>query len=312
MATKTASIKPKVRRLHIRAGRKSIKLRKQIKSSYPKLPSSFGVFGRALGLIKSQWKLFVGITAVYSVLCLVLIGGVESIDVNDLKAQVNELLNNSSDNVWSSTVVFIYMANRSGLIAAGTAGAYQSIVILLTSLALIWTIRQVYASPSTKLKIRDGYYKGIYPFVQFLVVLGVVLLQLLPAIIGLFLYNLVSGNIAATSLELLLWGFGAIILVIWSLYMISSSLFAMYIVCLPDMTPLVALRTAKNLVCARRWTVLRKIMALPLLVVIMGAIIIIPVISFLPSVAGFLFSFLSMFSLVIFHAYMYVLYRELL
>lgn len=319
MANKTSAAKSpskksasSQRRLKVKSRIAGVKLRKQIRASYTKLPSSLTILKKSFSLIKPQWKLFVGITIVYSLFCLVLIGGVSSFAVADLKAQVNELLNRNANDVWSSTVVFIYLANRSGLLAAGTAGAYQSLVILITSLALIWSIRQIYADPAVRLRIRDGYYRGVYPLVQFMIVLFVVFVQSLPAILGLFLYNLVTGSIASTSLELAIWAIVAIILVIWSLYMLASSLFAVYIVCLPDMTPMVALRTARNLVRARRWTVLRKIIALPVLLSLVSGLIVIPIIVFLPSVAGAVFVFLSMFSLVVVHAYMYVLYRELL
>jgi hypothetical protein len=94
--------------------------------------------------------------------------------------------------------------------------------------------------------------------------------------------------------------------------MLSSSLFALYIVTLPDMTPLTALRSARQLVRYRRWTVLRKIFWLPVALLILAAVIMVPIIIWLTAIAQWVFFLLTMFSLVATHAYMYNLYRELL
>jgi uncharacterized membrane protein YoaK (UPF0700 family) len=94
--------------------------------------------------------------------------------------------------------------------------------------------------------------------------------------------------------------------------MISSSLFALYIVTLPDMTPFKALRSARELVRHRRWTVLRKILFLPIILLVVAAIIMLPIIIWLTSLAQWVFFLLTMFALVAANAYMYTLYRELL
>ena len=81
---------------------------------------------------------------------------------------------------------------------------------------------------------------------------------------------------------------------------------------LPDMTPLAALRSAKGVVRYRRWTILRKILWLPMVLLIITAIIMLPVIAFVASLAQWVLFFLSMTGLVVVNVYMYILYRELL
>ena len=94
--------------------------------------------------------------------------------------------------------------------------------------------------------------------------------------------------------------------------MISSSIFALYIVTLPDMTPLKALRSARQLVRHRRWTVLRKILFLPILLIVVAAIVMLPIIIWTPPLAQWIFFVLTMFAIAAVHAYAYALYRELL
>jgi hypothetical protein len=141
----------------------------------------------------------------------------------------------------------------------------------------------------------------------------VVGLQLIPLLVGSTLYAVVTTNgIAVTVIEKLIWLFVFGVLALWTLYMLSSSLFALYIVTLPDMTPLKALRSARELVRHRRWTVLRKILWLPLALLLIAAVLMVPIIIWLTPLAQWLFFVLTMFVLVAVHGYMYTLYRELL
>jgi hypothetical protein len=94
--------------------------------------------------------------------------------------------------------------------------------------------------------------------------------------------------------------------------MVSSSVFALYIVTLPDVTPMQALRSARELVRHRRWSIARKVLFLPVSLLVIAAAIMIPVILLLTPASEWAFFVLSMFSLAVIHSYMYGLYRELL
>jgi hypothetical protein len=101
-------------------------------------------------------------------------------------------------------------------------------------------------------------------------------------------------------------------LALLSLYMVTSSVFALYIVTLPNMTPMRALRSARGLVLGRRWTVLRKLLFLPIALFLLGALIMLPLIWFWAPAATWVFFALSMACLAALHSYMYALYRSLL
>jgi hypothetical protein len=153
----------------------------------------------------------------------------------------------------------------------------------------------------------------MYPLVPFMLVLTVVGLQLVPMLIGSTLYvTVINGGIAVYAAEKILWGLLFIVLALLSLYMLASSLFALYIVTLPDMTPMKALRSARELVRYRRWTVLRKMLALPLILLLVAFVIMLPIIILAAPLARWVFFLLTMTALTAAHAYMYTLYRELL
>jgi hypothetical protein len=309
--TPTADKKPVKGPRKLKTGSyKSFKLQKPIKTAEPTLPSAFKLLKGTFSVMKQNWKPFLGIIVVYGLLNLMLVQSFNASDIDKTKNNLDGMNQGTFGGVLSSTMLFVYMASSSGNVSNSTAGAYQLFLTLITSLALIWTLREIYAGK--KVRIRDGFYWGMYPFIQFLVVIFVAVIQLLPVIVAGYVYNLVTSGIAATGVESLLWAVTFALFGVLSLYMLSSSLFALYIVCLPDMQPMEALKSARELVRYRRWTVMRKLIFLPIFLLVSGAILIIPLIYFAPVIAGITFLLTSMFGLPIIHGYIYRLYRELL
>lgn len=277
-----------------------------------KLPSAWRLTKQTAELLWQYRQLFIIITLIYGLLNLILVRGLAGgTDVGSLKSQLSQVFKGHWGSVASSLSIFVVLLGSSGNSSSNTAGAYQLFLALIISLAVIWTLRQVVSG--AKIRTRDAFYQGMYPFIPFILVLIVIGLQLLPLLIGSALYSIVITNgIAVHFIEKLLWAVLFALLALWSLYMLSSSLFALYIVTLPNMTPMKALRSARQLVRYRRWTVLRKILWLPLALLIAAVIIMLPIIIWLAPLAQWVFFLLTMFGLVAIHAYMYTLYRELL
>jgi len=244
--------------------------------------------------------LFLGITAVYAALNIVLVQNVLT----------NRIIGSLENHTINAGVSGFFTLLGSGSSSNGQ-GSFQFILFVIASLATIWALRQVSAGHEPGIK--QTYYKGMYPLVPFMLVLLVIGVELLPLSLGAALYSIIiSNDIAVNVIEKGFWalvfaGFAAV-----TLYLIASSLIAAYIVTLADMTPLKALRAARDLTRYRRWVVLRKILFLPLALLLIAAIIIVPVIIILPAIAQVTFFILSMLALTIGHSYLYTLYRELI
>ncbi len=289
----------------------SFRLSKRIKPQNSKLPSAWKLLRGSLKLLRQHWKLFLSITLIYGVLTIVLVRGFGGLNLGELKTNLRSGLNGSYSSLSTAATLFTYLVGSSGSSSTPAGGVYQSLLVIVMSLVVIWSLRQVLAS--NKIGVRDAFYKSMYPLIPFILVLFVIGLQLVPFAIGSWLYGTVINNgIAVTSAEKVIWLLVFVLLAVLSLYMICSSLFALYIVTLPDMTPMKALRSARQLVLHRRWLVLRKILFLPLALLILGALIMFPLILWLTPLAEWIFFLLTMFVLVIVHTYMYSLYRELL
>lgn len=300
---------PKTQKGAVASKPKKQKLPKPI---WPKLTSVIGITKVAARLLIRNWKLYGGIALVYAVLTLVLVQGIAGIsDVTGLKTQITQLFHGHISGLTSSLGIFFVLLGSSNSNSSPDGGGYQLLIVLMVSLAAIWALRQ--SAGATSVRIRDAFYRGMYPLVPFLLVLLVVGLQLIPLLVGSSIYNIVVVNgIAVHWYEQLFWLVIFIVLAAWSLYMLSASLIALYVAALPDMTPLKALRTARYLVRGRRWTVVRKILFLPLLLVIVASVIMTPVILLVTFLTPWIFLLLTMCVVVVVHAYMYSLYRELI
>lgn len=290
---------------------KSFKLHKSIKHSGPKLPSAWSLFKNSVKHLYDYKRVYAGIGLVYLVLTIILVRGfIFTSDLGLAKETVQEIFKGFSGEIAASFTVISLLIESSSPTGA-TGSLYQSIVMLIVSLAAIWALRQTRAGQTVTVK--DAFYKSSYPLVQFLLVLVVIGLQMLPLVAGSFLYGAtITSGIAITVIEKLLWGFLVFLLVLLSIYMVSASVFALYIVTLPEMTPIRALKSAKSLVQFRRWSVIRKVLFLPLALLLITLGVLLPIIMIAAPIAEIAFLLVSATLLMVSHSYLYTLYRDLL
>jgi hypothetical protein len=236
---------------------------------------------------------------------------VGSSDLQSIKTSLDSLSQGAGGKFLSTLGSFGYLVATSGSGSAQAATAYQTLLLTICSLAFIWAFRQVLAEHVVR--IRDSFYLGMYPLIPFMLVFLFIGLQLLPLVVGVGFYQVVLANgIAISFWEKALCFIILVGLGYWSLRMITGSLFAAYIVTLPDMTPMRAIREGKRLVYGRRLLVWRKLIFLPVVLLLLAAAIEFPLILWLTPVAPWVFFLISMVALPIIHGYVYNLYREML
>lgn len=314
----TSSAKPKnpavkrPRKLKL-AKYKSFRLSKRIKPEVverERLSSAPKLFRAACRVLAKNWKLFAGILVVFLLFDIVLIGGVSSGDLQTMRDDIGNIFTGQLGQVAGGLAIFtVLLASGNG---EGQGSSLQAVLLLVISLALIWALRQAYGQHK-KIRIRDAFYQGMYPLIPFVLVLLVIGIQLLPFLIGTFMFNILVGSgIASLGVEKAVCGIALGLLAILSLYMILSSMFALYIVTLPNMTPMKALRSARELVRYRRLKLLRKLLFLPFALIVLAAVVMVPVIMLATPVAALIFFVLSILALAVVHSYLYSLYRELI
>ncbi len=281
---------------------------KQPKPKQTKLSGSFRLMRDSLLLILEHKRLFSGIMLVYVLVTIVMTGGLGAgISVTDTRNQIREA---GGESLSGSLSVFGMMLSSVGGSTESSA-AYQTLIVITVSLAIIWSLRQIMASQKTS--VREAFYDGMTPLVPFILILFVVGLQLVPFLLAGTIYQATfNTGFAVGVVEKTLWATLSLTLLAASVYMLSSSVFALYIVTLPDMKPIQALRSARGLTRYRRWSLARKLLFLPLALLFIGALIIVPLILIAPVLAQLGFIVLMVIGLVIVHTYLYHLYRELL
>ena len=293
---------------------KSFRLHKAKKSSHTRaLPSSVTIAKKALRLLWLNKKSIATFTFIYGLLFLLFVRGiVNPINIGDIRAQVESQLGAGAGGSFEANrVIFTELAGSAAAGLSGEQAIYQIMLLVIGSLALIWLFRQQQAG--NRATARMAFYRGMYPLIPFLLIIYVIFLQLLPAVIGNFLYATVTnGGIAATSLEQFIWLLLYILLLLLSFYWISASSMALMIVTLPEMTPMRALSRAKELVRFHRLSVFIKVIALMVFIALFFMIIVFPSLYIASWLAQGTYLLLSILTLPFTIAYLFVLYRELL
>ena len=253
-----------------------------------------------------------GVTLLYGVGVALLVRGFSTgEDITAIKSMFDGLLNGASGKLQSILLQLTVLFSGSNQGSMPNASLYQTVLLLVCSLALIWIFRQSQAKHTVTAKL--AFYQGMDQIIPFLIVLSIIGIQLVPLGVGSYLYSsLIGAGIAVYTWEKFLTVGLFLLLGLWSLRMLTSSLFAMYIVTLPNMTPLRAIRSAKELVRGRRLIIWRKLLLLPFVLTLGTSLIVLPFLLFLTPLTVWVFFFLSTAWFAMTHSYLYSLYRELL
>ncbi|MDB5182743.1 MAG: hypothetical protein JWO47_527 [Candidatus Saccharibacteria bacterium] len=277
------------------------------------LPTAWVVLGRSVRHLYRHKKLFLGILLVYAILYVIFIKGFSAnFKLGDLRANLNSTFKGKQNSFSSGVALFGLLLGTAGTTSSETGGVYQMLLITLTSLALIWALRNTFGK-YPKAGIKESFYKSTGQLVPFLGVALLMIVQLLPALIVASLYSSVQTN--GLLVGYFQRGVGIAILLAglaWTLYMLSSTMFALYIVTLPNAKPWESLRAAKDLVRFRRVLVMRKVLFLPVALLVAAAVVLLPLIIYIPIAAEVIFLVFTILILGVVHSYLYTLYRSLI
>lgn len=254
-------------------------------------------------------KQFTIVSAIYLFLTLLLVRGFSAtVNIIDLK---NKYLSGKGSAIGSDFSAFGSLLGTSVTSPTASNNLYQTFLFIIFSLVFIWMLRGVFKDRN--LGTREVFYKSQGPLVPFIIVIFFLILELLPATIGLFLYATVFSNgIAVHVLDKVLLGGLSFIFIAASIYLLVSSLFAMYIVTLPDVLPIQALKSSWRLTKKRKLVVLRKIVFMVIALAILVALVSIIFIAIIPPAAPYIFFTFSIVAILLAHTYIYNLYRSML
>lgn len=277
-------------------------------------------------VLSNRW-LFIKLVGLYSILLIVFVGLSSQNSYEELASLISDTGSNVFQGVWGQ------VGQAGLLLVAGVSSSvnpdltevqryYSAILGLMTWLTAVWLLRAILVGK--KPKLRDGLYNAGAPILASVAVLGILVLQLIPAALALIAINSAiqsgffdNGFIAMTGT--LFVG----LLVLASLYWVTSTVIALVIVTLPGMYPWKAIQTAGDIVIGRRlrivlrlsWLLVLNLLVLftvMLIVVLLqqGLVTLFPSLSSVPIVPV---AFVVMgASIIVWSAtYIYILYRKI-
>lgn len=278
---------------------------------------------------KTLWthkKLFLWTVGVYGLLSAIFVG----LASQDTYTALSETLRDTSGDLFTGGLGELGKASL--LLVTGVTGSlntaptetqqiYASLLGLLTWLTTVWLLRSILAGQ--KPRFRDGLYNAGAPLVSTFIVALVIVVQLLPAALAVIGFSAaISSGFLDGGVEAMIFAVLAILLIVLSVYWITTTLIALVVVTLPGMYPMQALRTAGDLVVGRRLRILLRWAWLGLIVSIAWLVIMVPLIifdtwlkglwpaiSWLPIVPLALL-IMSSLTVVITAAYTYLFYRK--
>ncbi len=306
MAAKTNTQKTRVRKLDYKSKKRAVR------TSEP-VAGSFRLLKRSLKQFWQNKRIFGLLLVVYLGLFLLLVKGLATnFQLGETRAQLEEAAGGELGTFEMGAALFGTLIGTSGSTTSDSAGVYQTILFVIMSLAVIWVLRQTFDTQKP-ITLAESFYKSMSPLVPYVLVWLVVLIQLLPALIGTFLYSIVVSNgIAVGTVEQVLWLVFLLVLIGVSIFLVSSSIFATYIVTLPGMRPMTALKKARSLVKFRRFLIIRRLIVLPIILILFLTLLFFPLVLYAAVIAEVLFLVVSLLLLFVSHAYVYSLYREMM
>lgn len=293
------------------------------------LPGYIAFTAEVFAVIKTYKKTFLLLILSFSV-ATALLSGVAS---QESYRQLSDVLDETSKNVLTGTWGEVGKAGL--LLTTALNGTFRSdmtevqqvyafLLVLFTWLTTVWFLRNALASRNTP-KLRTAIYNAGAPIVPTALIAVVLLLQLIPAAIGIIAYTTaISTGFLSNPLLSIVFSFVVLGLLLLTVYLIISSFFALIVVTLPGMYPWQAIRTAGDMVVGRRLKILLRVFWLFVVTAILVIVIMLPLIigvnwlqSTITRLAGIpiiplILIVVSTSATVFISSYIYLLYRKVL
>jgi len=279
-----------------------------------------------LSTLKRHAKTFAGLV-LFSAVATGLLSGISSQEtfttLADTLQETGQGLFEGGSGELQKAGLLVFTAATGGISAQPSEAQqiFGALVGIITWLGTVWLLRAFLAG--SKPRLRDALYNSGAPIVSSIIVFFLFMLQLVPAAIAIIGYSAaISTTFITSGVMGMLLAIVGFLLIVLSVYLVTSTFFALVIITLPGMYPWQALRTSGDLVVGRRFRLLLRLAWMVVFVAVAWAFVLLPVVlfatwlqttweqtAFVPIVP---FSLLVMTSLssVFVSAYVYLLYRK--
>ena len=267
-----------------------VRLHRSFKRSYhedyqrkTELPSLTSQANAAFKMFFKFWKIFLPLLLIFVGLYIFLIGAMSENTLADVKANVEQTNKDVADGkigtVGKAGLTLLGIISTGGLTTMNDA----QIVIAVLLFTIIWLVTIYLArhllAGHQEIKMRDGFYSALSPLVSTLVVGLIIFLEAVPIMLTIIVFQVaLTTEFLSTPFYALLFFMFAALMITFSLYLLSSSFFAIIVVSAPGLYPLTAVRMAKNLIMGRRLRFLIRVFYLVIIVALLYLLLLIPAI----------------------------------
>lgn len=269
-----------------------VRLHRSFKRSYyedyqrkTELPSLTSQAGAAFKMFFKFWKIFLPLLLIFVGLYIFLIGAMSENTLADVKANVEQTNKDVADGkigtVGKAGLTLLGIISTGGLNTMNDA----QVVIAVLLFTIIWLVTIYLArhllAGHQEIKMRDGFYSALSPLVSTLVVGLIIFLEAVPIMLTIIVFQVaLTTEFLSTPFYALLFFMFAALMITLSLYLLSSSFFAIIVVSAPGLYPLTAVRMAKNLIMGRRLRFLIRVFYLVIIVALLYLLLLMPAIIF--------------------------------
>ena len=267
-----------------------VRLHRSFKRSYyedyqrkTELPSLTSQASAAFKMFFKFWKIFLPLLLIFVGLYIFLIGAMSENTLADVKANVEQTNKDVADGkigtVGKAGLTLLGIISTGGLTTMNDA----QIVIAVLLFTIIWLVAIYLArhllAGHQEIKMRDGFYSALSPLVSTLVVGLIIFLEAVPIMLTIIVFQVaLTTEFLSTPFYALLFFLFAALMITLSLYLLSSSFFAIIVVSAPGLYPLTAVRMAKNLIMGRRLRFLIRVFYLVIIVALLYLLLLMPAI----------------------------------
>lgn len=260
--------------------------RRSYREDYMRKTETPGLLSHAMTtfqVIFKHWRTFLPFIGIMTVMYIVLVG-LLSEDVyqqfqDSIDDSSTELANGKVSNFAKAGLLLISTVTTGGLSTG--MGEVQMVFMLLLFLIMwlttIYLLRHFLVGG--KPKLRDGLYNALSPLISTLLVFVVIFIQAIPLMLVVITFSAAKlTNFLETPFYALVYFIFAALMILISIYLLSSSLIALVAVTAPGVYPMRALFSASDLMAGRRTRLIIRVLYLIVVVVLVYMITITPVI----------------------------------
>lgn len=312
----------KLRRNRDEAAHKSfVRTRRRDKIKKPKIEGYIAFPWYVLRMLWNRKWVYIRFILLFFVLSALFIGALQVDNVTS----VNEVI----DSATSGTDILGPVSRAAITVGSSITGAlnnnfsdvqyiYISALIILALLTIVWLLRHQLAG--RKLKVRDGLYAAAAPIAAEYVLLVVGIAQLIPAALATLVYvSATTSGILDGGIEAAMFSIALLLVIVLTLYFMTTTLFAMFIATIPGTYPMQAYHAARKIVAGQRLRLLMRLLWMVVILLITWFVVLVPFVIIVNSVGGgsswaipIAYQLMVISSIVYATAYGYLLYRRMI